>query len=202
METLSADARTLLLLHNSADIQGMLQLLPLLAFYDLFNGNIRAKKVQANSYIDYHGQEKQELLMKLALPSTLPFSLSNLANGCYFSGEKDEGILKVPLYEEEMKYFYANYKDYYYLPAEDIALHKSVSSFVDQAHRTQATAATCYTRKYGLFLPQWDILAEPFFKRDYKSHDLFFELTEERKTDRTLFSRYAQHLLEKMAKTY
>jgi hypothetical protein len=72
--------------------------------------------------------------MKLALPSTLPFSLSNLANGCYFSGEKDEGILKVPLYEEEMKYFYANYKDYYYLPAEDIALHKSVSSFVDQAH--------------------------------------------------------------------
>lgn len=202
VETLSTDARTLLLLHNSADVQGMLQLLPLLAFYDLFNGNIRAKKVQANSYIDYHGQERQELLMKLALPSPLPFSLSNLANGCYFSGEKDEGILKVPLYEEEMKYFYASYKDYYYLPEEDIALHKSVSSFVDPAHRTQATAATCYTRKYGLFLPQWDIVAEPFFKRDYKSHDLFFELTDERKTDRTLFSRYAQHLLEKMAKTY
>ena len=140
--------------------------------------------------------------MKLALPAPLPFSLSNLANGCYFSGEKNDGILKVPLYEEEMKYFYASYKDYYYLPEEDIALHKSVSSFVDPSHRTQATAATCYTRKYGHFLPQWDILIEPFFKRDYKSHELFFELTDERKTDRELFSRYAQYLLGKMAKTY
>lgn len=202
VENPSPDARSLLLLHNGDDIRGMLQLLPLLAFYDLFNGNIRAKKVQANSFVDYHGQDRQELLMKLSLPTPLPIPLSNLANGCYFSGEKDEGILKVPLYEEEMKYFYASYKDYYYLPEEDIALHKSVSSFVDPSHRVQATAATCYTRKYGLFLPQWDILAEPFFKRDYRSHELFFELTDERKTDRELFSRYAQYLLGKMAKTY
>lgn len=196
------DARFLLLLHNSDDIRGMLLLLPLLAFYDLFNGTVRAKKVQANSYVDYHGQDKQELLMKLALPTPLPFPLSNLSNGCYFSGDQDEGILKAPLYEEEMKYFYSNYKDYYYLPQEDIALHKSVSSFVEPSHRIQATAATCYTRKYGRFLPQWDILVEPFFKRDYKSRDYFFELTDERKTDRELFSRYAQHLLLKMAKTY
>ncbi len=202
VENPSPDARSLLLLHNGDDIHGMLQLLPLLAFYDLFNGNIRAKKVQANSFVDYHGQYRQELLMKLSLPAPLPIPLSNLANGCYFSSEKDEGILKVPLYEEEMKYFYASYKDYYYLPEEDIALHKSVSSFVDPSHRIQATAATCYTRKYGLFLPQWDILVEPFFKRDYRSHELFFELTDERKTDRELFSRYAQYLLGKTAKTH
>lgn len=196
------DARFLLLLHNSDDIRGMLQILPLLAFYDLFNGTVRAKKVQANSYIDYHGQEKQELLMKLSLPTPLPFPITNLSNGCYFSANSDEGILKVPLYEEEMKYFYSNYKDYYYLPQEDVALHKSISSFVEPGHRTQATAATCYTRKYGRFLPQWDILVEPFFKRDYKSREYFFELTDERKTDRELFSRYAQHLLHKMAKTF
>lgn len=194
--------KMLLLLHNREDMQGMLHLLPLLAVYDLFNGEIRAKKVQAQHYIDYHGQDRQEVLMKLALSTPLPFPLSDFSNGCYFSGEGDTGILKVPLYEEEMKYFYANYKDYYYLPSEDIALHKSVSGFLDRAHRVQATASNCYTRKYGLFLPQWDLLAEPFFKRDYKSSELFFELTEERKTDRDLFSSYAAHLLEKMAKTY
>lgn len=196
------EAKSLLLLHNRDDIQGMLRLLPLLAVYDLFNGDLRAKKVQANQYVDYHGHNRQELLMKLTLPTPLPFSLSDLSNGCYFSGEKDVGILKVPLYEEEMKYFYANYKDYYYLPGEDIALHKSVSGFVDKAHRTQASAFNCYTRKYGLFLPQWDILVEPFFKRDYKSSELFFELTDERKTDRKLFASYAQYLLGKMVKTY
>lgn len=194
--------KTLLLLHNREDMQGMLQLLPLLAVYDLFNAEIRVKKVQSQHFVDYHGQDRQELLMKLALSTPLPFALSDFSNGCYFSGEKDHGILKVPLYEEEMKYFYANYRDYYYLPDEDIALHKSVSGFVDKSHRIQASASNCYTRKYGTFLPQWDILIEPFFKRDYKGNELFFELTEDRKTDRDLFSIYAAHLLSKMAKTY
>ncbi|MBO5474778.1 MAG: ribonuclease H-like domain-containing protein [Lachnospiraceae bacterium] len=198
----SAEAQKFLLLHNSDDMKGMLQILPLLAFYDLFNSPMKAVKVQANRYVDYHGHDKQELLMKLALPTPLPFNISNLSNGCYFSGEASEGILKVPVYEEEMKYFYSNYKDYYYLPAEDVALHKSVASFVDREHRVQATAATCYTRKYSAYLPQWDIFMEPFFKRDYKSKELFFELTDESKTDRNLFSRYAQYLLRKMAKTY
>lgn len=196
------EARQFLLLHNSDDMKGMLQILPLLAFYDLFNGPIRAKKVQANHYVDYHGHNRQELLMKLSLSTPLPLNISNLSNGCYFSGEASEGILKVPIYEEEMKYFYSNYKDYYYLPEEDVALHKSVASFVDKEHRTQATAATCYTRKYATYLPQWDIFMEPFFKRDYKSKELFFELTEEMKTDRDFFSRYAQYLLGRMAKTY
>ncbi len=160
VENPSKDARSLLLLHNSDDMKGMLQILPLLAFYDLFNGDIRAKKVQANSYIDYNGQDRQELLMKLHLSTALP------------------------------------------IPQEDFALHKSVASFVDKSRRLQASAATCYTRKYGLFLPQWDIFIEPFFKRDYKSKEYFFELTDERKTDRALFSRYAQYLLGKMARTY
>lgn len=196
------NGKMLLLLHNREDIQGMLQLLPFLAVYDLFNSELRVKKVQAQHFVDYHGQDRQELLMKLALPTPLPFALSDFSNGCYFSGEKDTGILKVPLYEEEMKYFYANYRDYYYLPSEDIALHKSVSGFVDKTYRIQASASNCYTRKYGTFLPQWDILIEPFFKRDYKSNELFFELTEDRKTDRNLFSVYAAHLLGKMVKTY
>lgn len=196
------DTYCLLLLHNSDDMKGMLQVLPLLAFYDLFNDSLKAKKVQANSYVDYHGHDRTELLMKLELPTPLPLTISTLSNGCYFSGEGSDGILKVPTYEEEMKYFYSNYKDYYYLPEEDTALHKSVASFVDKEHRIQATAATCYTRKFSTYLPQWDIFTQPFFKRNYKSKELFFELTEEMKKDRAFFSRYAQYLLGKMAKTY
>lgn len=196
------ETRRILLLHNSDDMKGMLQILPLLAFYDLFNSPLKAKKVQSNSYVDYHGHDRKELLMKLELPTPLPLSASNLSNGCYFSGEEDVGILKVPVYEEEMKYFYSNYKDYYYLPEEDTALHKSVASFVDKGHRVQASAATCYTRKYSTYLPQWDIFAEPFFKRSYKSKELFFELTDDMKKDRAFFSRYAQYLLGKMIKIY
>ena len=83
-----------------------------------------------------------------------------------------------------------------------MALHKSVAGFVDKAHRIPASAANCYTRKLSNYLPQWDIVFEPFFKREYKSKELFFELTDELKKDRQAFSRYASHILSVMASAY
>ena len=191
-----------LLLHNSDDVKGMLEILPILAYHDLFHGQVTARKVQASYYKDMNGIKRQELLMTLSFPVSLPQEISASANNCYFKGIGDEGQLKVPIYEEELKYFYANYKDYYYLPAEDVALHKSVAGFVDKEHRMPATAATCYTRKNSQYLPQWDYIVEPFFKREYKSKDLFFEVSEEIKKDRDLFTKYANHVLEMLSDKY
>jgi hypothetical protein len=101
-----------------------------------------------------------------------------------------------------MKYFYSNYRDYYYLPEEDTALHKSVAEYVDKEYRLQATAATCYTRKFSSYLQQWDYSFAPFFKREYRSKEIFFELTDEIKKDRDLFSRYANHVLQIISTTY
>lgn len=191
-----------LFLHNADDLKGMLESLPMLAYYDLFNGEVRAKKVQANYYKDMNNNRRKELLITLSVPTPLPKPVSAATNHCYFRGEGDVATLKVPIYEEEMKYYYSNYKDYYYLPTEDIALHKSVSGFVDKAHRIQASATNCYTRKYSAYLPQWDILFEPFFKRDYSSKELFFELTDEMKKDREAFCKYTNHILSMMASIY
>lgn len=191
-----------LFLHNADDLKGMLQTIPMLAYYDIFNTGVKAKKVQANYYQDYQGNRRRELLMTLTLSNPLPIPVTAGANGCHFRGEGTEAMLKVPIYEEELKYFYSNYRDYYYLPTEDVALHKSVATFVDRGHRLQASAANCYTRKYSCYLPQWEILIEPFFKRDYKSKELFFELTDELKKDRAAFTAYANHVLTMIAVTY
>lgn len=191
-----------LFLHNADDIKGMLEILPMLAYYDLFNNEVRAKKVQANQYKDINGKGRKELFITLSLPAALPKPISAAAGNCYFKGEGENASLKVPIYEEELKYFYSNYKDYYYLPTEDVALHKSVASFVDKEHRIQASAANCYTRKYSCYLPQWEIQFEPFFKRDYTSKELFFELTDELKKDREAFCRYASHVLSMIASSY
>ncbi len=188
-----------LLLHNSDDMKGMLEVLPILSYYDLFNSRLKARKVQANYYNDIHGIPRKELVLHLVFASPLPIQVSFMGKGCHFKGEGHEGTLIVPIYEEELKYFYANFKDYYYLPTEDAALHKSIASFVDKEYRQQATAATCYTRKFSCYLPQWEILVTPFFKREYKSSDLFFELTDEIKKNRQLFSDYASHVLNAMA---
>ena len=77
-----------------------------------------------------------------------------------------------------------------------MAVHKSVASYVDPAYRRQAAAADCYTRKTGTFLPEWDLVATPFFKNEYDSSDLYFEITDEVKKDRELFRKYAEHLLQ------
>ena len=191
-----------LLLHNRDDLKGMLEILPILSYADLFNLPVKTTKVQSNSYVDLNGKKQQELILRIKLSSPVPVPISYHANDCYVTLEKELGAIRVPVYTEELKYFYDNYKEYYYLPAEDMAMHKSVASFVDKNHRQAATASTCYTRKYSSYLPQWDYLFHPFFKREYKSPLLFFELTEEFKTNRKDFSSYASHLLQMLGKAY
>ncbi len=191
-----------LFLHNADDLKGMLEILPMLAYYDAFNEPVKAKKAQANYYKDYAGNQKRELLLTITLPLPLPKPVSAFANDCYFRGEGAEASLRVPIYEEELKYFYSNYRDYYYLPMEDVALHKAVATFVEKNRRVQASAANCYTRKVSQYLPQWEALFHPFFKRDYKSRELFFELTDDFKRDRAAFAEYASHIMSMIASIY
>lgn len=193
------DTLNILLSHNEADICGLLEICSLLSIHDLMYDAIRVVKVQANYYKDINQSTYPELIMDLKLPSALPVAISASYDHCYFTGEGSTGCIRVPIYDEEMKYFYSNYKEYYYLPVEDIAIHKTVAAFVDKDFRETATAHNCYTKKTASFLPEWTTLFTPFFKRDYDSKQLFFELTKEFKTQRESFNKYAQHILQTMA---
>lgn len=193
------DSLAKLLLHNENDIQGMIKLVPIMAYYDLFNKPIKVTKVTMDNYQDFSGNNKMELTMKCQLPSALPNSLTEISSGFYFSANDNTAIIKCPVYEGELKYYYANYKDYYYLPEEDMALHKSVASFVDRNHRTPATASTCYTRVNSKFLRVYKHIAEPFFKPDYNSKEIYVELSPSRKKDRQFFNDYASHAIKIMA---
>lgn len=68
----------------------------------------------------------------------------------------------------ELKTFFKDYKDYYYLPAEDYAIHKSVGEFVDRSARKQATAHTAYIKKAGTFIPVYDE-TDMIFTAEYRS---------------------------------
>ena len=196
----TAEACDLLLLHNRDDLIGMLSILPVLSYSDALTAPLKAKKVQANHYRDMDDIHRMELLITVSLPHAVPVPLTVSADGCFCKLDGEEAVIRVPVYEETLKYFYSNYKDYYYLPEEDLALHKSVATFVDKEHRVQATAQTCYTRKNSTYLRQWDYIFAPFFKRDYKSPELFFELTDEMKKNRSAFAVYASHILNMVAK--
>ena len=175
----------------------MLEVLPILAYYDLFNENcVKAKKVQANYYEDMHGAQRKELLITLQIPTPLPKPITASAGNCYFRGEGESATLKVPIYEEELKYFYSNYKDYYYLPEEDMAVHKSVATYVDKDYRENAHASNCYTRKSGAFLPQYESIMQPEFREGYKDKISYFELTDDFCSSDIMIRRYIDHILK------
>lgn len=97
-------------------------------------------------------------------------SASSALCGCFFSGSKHKVLLRLPIIEAELKFFYPDYKNYSYLPAEDCAIHKSVAIYVDKSQRMPATAATCYTRMTGKFLPWFGAATDevPLFRTEHK----------------------------------
>ena len=181
----------LLIQHNFDDMKGMLDITPMLSYSEICDTEATVTRVEMQKTKSVTGKECYELVMILRLPFTLPKRFFAHFDCNFITADSNKAIL----YEQESKFFYSNYKDYYYIPSLDAAYHKSVAAHVDASMRTQATPANCYTRKESMFLKQYDIVVEPFFKNDYKDKETFFEITEETKTNRKLFSLYSNHIL-------
>ena len=188
----------MLLEHNAADVSGLLKIAHLLSLQDVLSAKLKVHRAQASRYKDAESKEKEEIVMQCSLQElpedAIYRKLTAAADECYLSGQGNRITIKVPLVTGERKYFYANYKDYYYLPAQDQALHKSIASFVEKDHREQAKAENCYTRKSGTFLPEWDLFRTPFFKENYHDKLLLFEFTQQMKSDQQFFSDYATYI--------
>lgn len=179
VKTHDANAEELLLLHNYEDVVGMLDLLPILSYCEIRKGAYTIKDVETTTYTNYDGETALEMIITLQNKYTVPKRVSYQAKDFYILMNDDITKIRVPVFEGELKFFYPNYKDYYYLPIEDMAIHKSVASFVDKEYRQKAKACNCYTRKTSKFLPQFDIIINPTFKKEYKDKGAYFELTED-----------------------
>lgn len=186
----------MLLLHNEEDVTGMVQLLPVFAYHSLFTGNISNPEFEYHEYINNRGEEKQEGIFSFDIKNTLPKRISCSHGPVYMTAHKNHGKIKVEINRRELKYFFPNYQDYYYLPQEDTSIHKSVAFYVDKNFRTKAKAANCYSKKTGAFLPQEKEIITPFFKEDYHDKRTFFEITDEFTADRDAQLKYILHLLE------
>lgn len=190
------DALHLLIQHNYDDMKGMLDITPILFYCDLLKGSLPISRVEMQKSTGMDGAEKYELSMTLKLPFAIPQRLFAHFDGNFILIQEETATIKVPVIQDELKFFYANYKDYYYVPSVDAAYHKSISGQIDSSLRQQATASTCYTKVSSIFLKQYDVLVEPFFKREYKDKESYFEITDETKKDRKLFEAYANHILQ------
>lgn len=134
------------LLHNKEDMEGMVLLQNLLKLDSVFHGSFEITSWE-------HSQDHPHLFVELEHGCYLPKPLSFSYHDIHITFEKKKATIQIPIVELEAKYFFPNYKDYYYLPFEDRAIHKSVSSFVEKEFRQKATKETCYIKKTASYLP-------------------------------------------------
>lgn len=184
-------ALSLLLLHNHDDIAGLLQLLPILG-YEALKCSVPTRNCSAtiNEARDFESNTIKELFITTTFAHTFPNTIS-LSKGPFYLRTTNQSIkIRVELLQKEMKYFYPDYQNYYYLPEEDCVVYKSLAAYVDKNHRTQAKADTCYVRKSGCFVPQPKPIVTPEFKENRKDFISYFELSNDFLNDQTLLQQY------------
>lgn len=186
---------SLLLLHNKEDVLAMPRLLPILAYQNFFQGRFSIGDVKRSPYRDYEGTDALEVFFELSPDTSFPCHFSCVLEELHLSGQDNKAKLRVKAFQGELKYFYPNYKDYYYLPQEDTAIHKSVAAYVDQEFRQKAKPSNCYVKKSGLFLPQYKECITPCFHTGFHETPSYFELSEAFLASPKLQKKYVMHLL-------
>lgn len=163
-----------LLLHNKEDVLYMGRITSLLAISDIFEGKYEISSYKFNKYTNMNGMNSEELLVTLNLYTELPTKINYSKIDYAFKAERKTANIRINCLNDTLKLFFENYSDYYYLPEEDKAIHKSVSKFVDKEYRTKATAKTCYENHCDIFLPHFCGLNSKYtFKTKYESNDYF-----------------------------
>lgn len=198
LKTNSKELLDTLALHNHDDLLGMTSLLRIMAYPSALNGGFIVTGISAAPFMNFDQTEGKEITIEVKLNMPVPRRVSFGNDTFYVSLHDSLGKLTIKAYTNELKYFYPNYKDYYYLPAEDTSIHKSVAFYVDKNFRTKAKAANCYSKKTGCFLPQFDEIVCPYFKIDYYDKITYFEFTEEFKTNGELIGKYFLHVVNRL----
>lgn len=190
------ELQNILLLHNQEDVQNLPMVSSFLSYIDLF------ESLPEIIDISFFNKEHIRLSNKISMCDinipdyccitfTVPerFSLLRSEDSFFYtflnnnysvtlSFDKTTATLTLPVIHDTLKYYYPNYKDYFYLPKEDRAIHKSVGIYVEKEYRRKATTDTAYIKQTGLFLPQLEAVFHPFFQYQKKDKLSFFEISE------------------------
>lgn len=178
--------KLLLLQHNYEDIEGLIYCHSLMSYIKLKAGCITVRKMSV---------AKDKLVFTLSLDYKLPKRITSYMYGIVFTAYKDEATISAPIISDELKFFFDNYRDYYYLPAEDMAVHKSVATYVDKNYRIPATRENCYLKKLGHFISQGKNGIMTGYKKGNADEESYIELADSFLQDMDLLNAYARHII-------
>lgn len=178
--------KKLLLQHNYEDLEGLLYCCCLLSYTKLKAGCFVVQKMSV---------KENRLLFSLALQYSIPKRISLGINNIIITGIRREMTINAPIFSGELKFYFDNYREYYYLPAEDMAVHKSVAAYVDKDYRVQAKKENCYLKHTGHYISQINDGIMSGYRKDLKDKETFIELNDSFLQDMDMVNAYARHVI-------
>lgn len=177
VKTKSYDYFLPLITHNKEDVLGMHKIMPILHYLKLLDCELSYDSYQIEQYTDFYGEEKKEVIFHYFINAFMPKSFTSKTDTMYLRANSENKMLsfRLPIYASEMKMFFDNYKDYYYLIEEDSCIHKSVAMGLSKDKYKKATKELCYQKCYGNFVKEPDKLFHPIFKQNYKDKASYFK---------------------------
>ena len=145
--------------HNLEDVLGLGRIFEMLSYLCIYDSEYE---------VTYAELDDENLILELTLPYKLPQKFSNGNEQFYLTGEKETIKFIIKTTDGKLKQYYANPKDYYYLPEEDTVIPKALGSGIDKKHRKAATKDTCYT----WFTCSDIFLSDPLKQKQYLEHTL------------------------------
>ncbi len=101
---------------------------------------------KVSPFKNYDGEIENELVISVGFEGNEgDFSYFNKDKEAYVKTAGKTLYLRVPVKDGRIKLFYENYKDYYYIPSEDEAIHKSLAEFVSKENKNRCNSKNCYT---------------------------------------------------------
>lgn len=145
--------------HNKEDVEGMINLLPIIDVIAAIDEIIEGQDIKflATSI------NKSYILFSYELPIKvfMDFKLSSTCHS-YLLFEKDSNkvTLHLPISKDTKLFFFENHADYLYIIEKDEVMHKSIASFIPSSQKRRAKKAECYVKHTGLFIPFFCDLTE------------------------------------------
>ena len=171
--------KKLLLSHNHDDVLGMSEILPILCYAWLFSGQdnndlLTISESKVISDTSDPGEIPVELVISFDCRFEFPTNRVFNNGSASLSVNGNSGELHLPVINDTLCHFFSDYKNYFYIPSMDTAIHKSVAQFMDNDDKKKATADTCYVKKTGHFILQRDPVFSPLFKKCRKDKCTYF----------------------------
>ena len=91
-------------------------------------GAFNVTSVCANESVSYDGKPCREILFSMQNIFPVPKRVSCHYEDFHLVVDTDQTTLCVRLYTGELKYFLSDYKNYWYLPEEDLAIPSSLAA--------------------------------------------------------------------------